>query len=216
MDWIKKYKIILIASIFLLSAFFISKADNKEAVKTQSSTYAQEPIQPSIEVKEKSIASEQSIETINEQAESVAEIKNEEIEEIKTEDVDFETINQNDSTLEKGKTEIKQKGIAGIKELKYAVIYADGRETSRKLVSETVKVQPVDKIVLVGTKEKQITITSSASCGEDYYKNVDGNCIHRPSDNPSGATAKCKDGSYSYSQHRQGTCSGHSGVAEWL
>lgn len=33
---------------------------------------------------------------------------------------------------------------------------------------------------------------------------------------PSGATARCRDGSYSYSQHHQGTCSHHGGVAEWL
>ncbi|MEV6877007.1 DUF3761 domain-containing protein [Amycolatopsis sp. NPDC051128] len=55
-----------------------------------------------------------------------------------------------------------------------------------------------------------------AECGADYYRNSDGNCIHRPSDNPSGATALCKDGSYSYSQHRSGTCSGHGGVRTWL
>jgi hypothetical protein len=28
-------------------------------------------------------------------------------------------------------------------------------------------------------------------------------------------TAECRDGSYSYSQHRQGTCSWHGGVGEW-
>jgi hypothetical protein len=33
---------------------------------------------------------------------------------------------------------------------------------------------------------------------------------------PPGATAKCRDGTYSYSQHRSGTCSHHGGVAEWL
>jgi len=33
---------------------------------------------------------------------------------------------------------------------------------------------------------------------------------------PPGATARCKDGTYSYSQHRQGTCSHHGGVAVWL
>jgi uncharacterized protein DUF3761 len=36
------------------------------------------------------------------------------------------------------------------------------------------------------------------------------------SSDPAGATAKCKDGSYSKSQHRSGTCSSHGGVAEWL
>jgi Micrococcal nuclease (thermonuclease) homologs len=30
------------------------------------------------------------------------------------------------------------------------------------------------------------------------------------------ATARCNDGTYSYSQHRQGTCSHHGGVAYWL
>ena len=33
---------------------------------------------------------------------------------------------------------------------------------------------------------------------------------------PTGATAKCKDGTYSKSQHRSGACSGHGGVATWL
>jgi hypothetical protein len=33
---------------------------------------------------------------------------------------------------------------------------------------------------------------------------------------PTGATAKCKDGTYSKSQHRSGTCSKHGGVADWL
>jgi|GEM_PF-4886095 hypothetical protein len=30
-----------------------------------------------------------------------------------------------------------------------------------------------------------------------------------------GATAKCRDGTYSWSRHHSGTCSGHHGVAEW-
>jgi hypothetical protein len=30
-----------------------------------------------------------------------------------------------------------------------------------------------------------------------------------------GASARCSDGSYSYSAHRQGTCSHHGGVAIW-
>jgi hypothetical protein len=33
---------------------------------------------------------------------------------------------------------------------------------------------------------------------------------------PPGATARCNDGTYSYSQHHQGTCSHHGGVAVWL
>ena len=33
---------------------------------------------------------------------------------------------------------------------------------------------------------------------------------------PSGATARCKDGTYSYAVHHQGACSHHGGVAAWL
>ncbi|MDI1290054.1 MAG: DUF3761 domain-containing protein [bacterium] len=57
---------------------------------------------------------------------------------------------------------------------------------------------------------------SIASCRSNQYQNSSGNCVNRPSSPPSGASAKCRDGSYSYSQHRPGTCSGHGGVATWL
>jgi hypothetical protein len=33
---------------------------------------------------------------------------------------------------------------------------------------------------------------------------------------PSGATALCRDGTYSYSKHHSGTCSHHGGVKRWL
>jgi hypothetical protein len=54
-----------------------------------------------------------------------------------------------------------------------------------------------------------------------YYVNRDGVVVHSPSHTdtgapPAGASAQCGDGSYSFSQHRQGTCSHHGGVARWL
>jgi len=84
-------------------------------------------------------------------------------------------------------------------------------EVTQRTVNEQVGTTPENQL-----EKAQIPVTSQVSCGEDYYRNVDGNCVHRPSDSPSGASAKCRDGSYSYSQHRQGTCSGHGGVAQWL
>ena len=33
---------------------------------------------------------------------------------------------------------------------------------------------------------------------------------------PTGATAKCKDGTYSKSTHHSGTCSKHGGVDQWM
>jgi hypothetical protein len=57
------------------------------------------------------------------------------------------------------------------------------------------------------------------TCGADSYINSRGHCVHRPmraERAPAGATAKCRDGSYSFSQSRRGTCSWHGGVAAWL
>ena len=49
-----------------------------------------------------------------------------------------------------------------------------------------------------------------------YYRNSSGHLVHSPSSSPTGASAKCRDGSYSYSEHRRGTCSHHGGVARWF
>lgn len=48
------------------------------------------------------------------------------------------------------------------------------------------------------------------------YTNSSGNKVQSPTyDRPAGATAKCKDGTYSSSANRRGTCSHHGGVAVW-
>ena len=52
------------------------------------------------------------------------------------------------------------------------------------------------------------------------YVNSDGNRVHVPAHTvdgsvPSGASAQCRDGSYSFSAHARGTCSHHGGVARW-
>jgi Protein of unknown function (DUF3761) len=51
------------------------------------------------------------------------------------------------------------------------------------------------------------------------YVNSKGETVKRPencSAAPHGATAQCRDGSYSFSRSRSGTCSHHGGVAKWL
>ncbi|WP_080497679.1 DUF3761 domain-containing protein [Burkholderia ubonensis] len=55
----------------------------------------------------------------------------------------------------------------------------------------------------------------------DTYRNRDGETVHAPARSksgraPEGASARCRDGTYSFSRHRRGTCSGHGGVAAWL
>jgi hypothetical protein len=50
--------------------------------------------------------------------------------------------------------------------------------------------------------------TSSSSSASS--KSTTGNT------DPTGATAKCKDGTYSKSKHHSGTCSKHGGVDQWM
>jgi peptidoglycan hydrolase-like protein with peptidoglycan-binding domain len=53
-----------------------------------------------------------------------------------------------------------------------------------------------------------------------HYSNVNGNSVSKPaySSNgvPAGATAECRDGTYSFSLNHRGSCSHHGGVASWL
>jgi hypothetical protein len=64
------------------------------------------------------------------------------------------------------------------------------------------------------------TVRHPVEAGRGYI-NSQGEWIPSPTwtqngQPPQGATARCSDGSFSFSQLRRGTCSWHGGVAEWL
>lgn len=92
-----------------------------------------------------------------------------------TEKIEFETIEEEDSSLEKGKTKIKQKGINGSKEVTYDVTYTDGMETDRKPTGEEkVTKEPVDEIILIGTKKVDKLIPDKAYEINPTIKHEDG------------------------------------------
>lgn len=85
-------------------------------------------------------------------------------------------------------------------------------------VVETAPAAPVVQKKTETSKQTQ-TQTIPELSNDNYYTNSAGNKVHSPaySDSvPAGASAKCRDGTYSFSQSRRGTCSRHGGVAEWL
>lgn len=62
--------------------------------------------------------------------------------------------------------------------------------------------------------------SNTVSCKDTgSYINSQGQKVKRPencSGAPPGATAQCRNGSYSFSRNHRGTCSHHGGVAKWL
>ena len=83
---------------------------------------------------------------------------------------------------------------------------------------------PQPGCVVIGTYTKAAPSPADRSAptiGRGFYTNRQGEAVRRPertlsSQAPPGASAQCRDGSYSFSAHRRGTCSHHGGVARWL
>jgi len=131
--------------------------------------------------------------------------------ETKTESIEFTSIDQNDSTLPLGERKLSVTGVNGERTISYDVTYVNGLETARTETKAETSKQPVQQVTLVGTY-----VQPAATSSGDGYTNSQGNHVASPSSNPSGATARCGDGTYSYSQSRRGTCSHHGGVSSWL
>lgn len=127
---------------------------------------------------------------------------------VKTKVIGHSTLERPDGLLPKGQTKVVQAGKNGLRISVYKITLVNGKEAKRMRVSSTLTM-PEQKIVAVGT----YVMPAPSGSG---YTNVDGYHVRSPSSDPAGASAQCTDGSYSYSMHRQGTCSHHGGVARWL
>ena len=132
-----------------------------------------------------------------------------------TQPVPFQSTTQNDSSMASGTTKITTPGVNGVETITYKVTYVNGAETSREKVSDVITTQPISQVTSVGTYVAPVQL----NCPNGTYVNTAGNTVCSPysaPSAPSGATAQCRDGTYSFSQSRSGTCSHHGGVATWL
>jgi uncharacterized protein YabE (DUF348 family) len=68
-----------------------------------------------------------------------------------TKKIAYKVLSKTDANFSKGKVKVLRPGVDGVKEVKYKVIYKDGKETSRFLIGEALKKAPIDKIVAVGS-----------------------------------------------------------------
>ena len=60
-------------------------------------------------------------------------------EEIEEESIDYETVYEEDPSLNKGEEKVKLAGKAGEKVITYEVTYVNGKETEREVISEDSK-----------------------------------------------------------------------------
>jgi hypothetical protein len=84
------------------------------------------------------------------------------------------------------------------------------------LLTLSLSISPAFAYVAPGTTPDEADLSN-----HNMYTNRDGNTVHAPARSlsgkaPDGATARCRDGTYSFSRHHSGTCSRHGGVASWL
>lgn len=72
---------------------------------------------------------------------------------VTTEEVAFQTIEQEDATLAKGQTKVVQEGVVGERTIYTEVTIVNG-EKSSKVIENIITKEPVDKVIVVGTKEE--------------------------------------------------------------
>ena len=72
------------------------------------------------------------------------------------EPIAFETKTEYSSELYRGESKEKVAGVDGEKEITYEVVYVNGKQEKKTAVSEKVIKEPVDQVIVEGTKEKVV------------------------------------------------------------
>lgn len=98
-------------------------------------------------------------------------IRVEKVTDVVEEPIKFAVVTENDKALEKGKQKIVKEGQEGLLSKKYEVILENGKEVSRKLISEDTVREKQDKVVAMGTKViiQQVSRGSNESGGTEFY-----------------------------------------------
>ena len=95
-----------------------------------------------------------------------------------TEEIDYETETQYSDSLESGTSEVVQNGVKGEKEVTYKVKYVDGKEDSRKKVSEKTTKEPVNEIISYGTADSSADDAGSNDSGDSGSSAVHSRRCH--------------------------------------
>ena len=96
------------------------------------------------------------------------------VDEKSTEKISYKTVEKDSDDIMTGESEVSQKGVDGEKEVTKRCKYIDGKYASTKVIDEKVTKEPVDKVILNGTKRGTITDTSGAPVSYRYMVSGSG------------------------------------------
>ncbi|WP_367399395.1 G5 domain-containing protein [Erysipelothrix amsterdamensis] len=85
----------------------------------------------------------------------------------------YKTEQQDDSTLDKGLTKIKKIDNDEQRKIVVEKTYNNKQAINRKIINDTVVTEPVNEIIIVRTKEKDITLTYLCPASYDRNKACD-------------------------------------------
>jgi 3D (Asp-Asp-Asp) domain-containing protein len=86
------------------------------------------------------------------------------------EPVQFAVVTKKDESLEKGREKTLTQGKKGLVSKQFEVLVENGKEVSRKLISEQKIAEKQDKVVAVGTKDVSLQVSRGADeSGTEYY-----------------------------------------------
>lgn len=83
-----------------------------------------------------------------------------------TEAIAYETETEYSDDMYEDESSTKQEGVDGEKKLTYDVTYVDGKESTRKLVSEKITRKPVNEIIVQGTRQREAEPSSNGDSGK--------------------------------------------------
>lgn len=96
------------------------------------------------------------------------------VDEKSTKKISYKTVEKDSDDIMTGESEVSQKGVDGEKEVTKRCKYIDGKYDSTKVIDEKVTKEPVDKIVLNGTKRGTTTDSSGAPVSYSYMVSGSG------------------------------------------
>lgn len=96
------------------------------------------------------------------------------VDEVSTEKISYNTIEKDSDDILTGESKVSQNGADGEKEVTKRCKYIDGKYASTKVIGEKVTKEPIDKVILNGTKRGTTTDTSGAPVSYRYMVSGSG------------------------------------------